>query len=48
MPDGRRVAVGTPMVIVAGKYRVDPDQRGYEKMLDTIDKLIARENASGG
>ncbi|HJR72769.1 MAG TPA: thiol:disulfide interchange protein DsbA/DsbL [Luteimonas sp.] len=44
---GSRVAVGTPMVIVAGKYRVDPDQRGYEKMLDTIDKLIARENAPG-
>lgn len=44
---GTGVQIGTPMVVVAGKYRVDPDQRGYEKMLDTIDKLIARETASG-
>lgn len=38
--------IGTPMMIVAGKYRVDVGEAGYEKMLDTVEKLVARENAA--
>ena len=40
--------IGTPMMIVAGKYRVDAGEGGYGKMLDTVDKLVARESAPGG
>lgn len=40
--------IGTPMMIVNGKYRVDVGQGGYEKMLDTVDKLVAQESAAGG
>lgn len=40
--------IGTPMIIVNGKYRIDVSEAGYEKMLDTVDKLVARESASGG
>ena len=40
--------IGTPMMIVNGKYRVDAGEGGYEKMLDTVDKLVARESAPGG
>lgn len=40
--------IGTPMMIVNGKYRVDAGEGGYEKMLDTVDKLVALESASGG
>ena len=40
--------IGTPMMIVNGKYRIDAGQGGYEKMLDTVDKLVARESAAGG
>ncbi|TKR29388.1 thiol:disulfide interchange protein DsbA/DsbL [Luteimonas gilva] len=37
--------IGTPMMIVAGKYRVDASSEGgYEKMLDTVGKLVARES----
>lgn len=39
--------IGTPMMIVNGKYRVDAGEGGYEKMLDTVDKLIAKESAGG-
>lgn len=41
-------SIGTPMMIVAGKYRVDVGEGGYAKMLDTVDKLVARESAPGG
>lgn len=40
-------SIGTPMMIVAGKYRVDAGEGGYEKMLATVDKLVARESAPG-
>ncbi len=40
--------IGTPMLIVNGKYRIDAGEGGYEKMLDTASKLIAQESASGG
>lgn len=40
-------SIGTPMMIVAGKYRIDAGEGGYEKMLATVDKLVARESASG-
>lgn len=40
--------IGTPMMIVNGKYRIDVSEAGYEKMLDTVDKLVALESASGG
>ncbi|MCL1635771.1 thiol:disulfide interchange protein DsbA/DsbL [Luteimonas sp. SX5] len=40
--------IGTPMIIVNGKYRIDAGEGGYEKMLDTAGKLVAQESASGG
>ena len=40
--------LGTPMMVVNGKYRVDAGEGGYEKMLDTVDKLVAYESAPGG
>lgn len=40
--------IGTPMMIVNGKYRIDAGEGGYGKMLETVDKLVAHESASGG
>jgi thiol:disulfide interchange protein DsbA len=34
---------GTPSVVVNGKYTVSVDQQGFEKMLNTVDWLVARE-----
>jgi thiol:disulfide interchange protein DsbA len=35
---------GTPSIVVNGKYTVSVDQQGgFEKMLDTVDWLVARE-----
>lgn len=39
----------TPTVIVAGKYKVmAPREGGFERMLETIDALIAKERAASG
>jgi len=38
---------GTPMMLVNGKYRV-ATQGGFEKMLATVNKLIAQERAAKG
>ena len=33
----------TPSMVVNGKYTVNVDQQGFEKMLNTVDWLVARE-----
>ncbi|MET0892135.1 MAG: thiol:disulfide interchange protein DsbA/DsbL [Pseudoxanthomonas sp.] len=37
---------GTPSIVVAGKYLVSVDQRGYDVMFNTVDHLVARERAA--
>jgi len=38
---------GTPAIIINGKYRVmSPQQGGFQKMLATVDALIAKERAA--
>jgi len=40
---------GTPSMIVAGKYRVEPGQvNSHERMLKVVDFLIAKERAAAG
>jgi len=34
---------GTPSLVVNGKYTVAVDQQGYDKMLNTVDWLVAKE-----
>lgn len=34
---------GTPSLVVAGKYTVSVDNAGFEKMLNTVDWLVAQE-----
>ncbi|WP_447729073.1 thiol:disulfide interchange protein DsbA/DsbL [Pseudoxanthomonas suwonensis] len=36
---------GTPSLVVAGKYTISVDQRGFEQMLATAEWLIAQERA---
>lgn len=36
---------GTPALVVAGKYTINVDQQGFEKMLATADWLVAQERA---
>ncbi len=37
---------GTPSLVVAGKYLVSVDERGYDVMFNTIEHLVARERAA--
>lgn len=37
---------GTPSLVVAGKYLVSVDERGYDVMFNTLDHLVARERAA--
>ncbi len=37
---------GTPALVVAGKYSINVDQHGFEKMLHTAEWLVAQERAA--
>ncbi len=37
---------GTPALVVAGKYTINVDQQGFEKMLATAEWLVAQERAA--
>ena len=43
---GARIT-GTPSLVVAGKYTINVDEGGFEKMLNTAEWLVAQERSAG-